>query len=489
MDPRILLLNPPYRKGRGFNREGRCTQEASFWSTPWPPYSLASIAAVLRRDGSGVEILDCPALGIDAAKLSETVAKGEFGLVIASVSTETIQEDLRALAALKTKSPRTRIAVFGIHATMFGEDILRAEPGIDFVVTGEPEETAGELAAALIAEGPIDQVRGIVFRDAKTGAPLRTPPRPFIQDLDALPFPAWGLVDLGRYKLPVIGRKFIIVNTVRGCPFGCTFCNAQAYYGSIARARSVPSLIAEIKLHTVSTLAHGSYPRPSAAEVDPRAKPGASAAAGIRDIFFWGDTFTLVKNQVRDLCRAIIDEKLSVRWVANSRVDTVDAETLGLMKKAGCWMLSYGIESGDEDILRSCGKNISLERIGQAVRDTRATGILSAGHFIFGLPGETISSARRTARFARRLGLDFANFYAAVPNPGSPLYEQALASGWIKDADWARFNQGEFLMRLPTIDCARLAAIRRRAKWAFDLQPRRLRSVLALVRMKIFSRP
>ena len=160
---KVLLLNPPYGKGRGFNREGRCTQEASFWSTAWPPYSLASIAAVLRRDGHAAEVLDAPALGIDAAKLEETAAGGAFDLVIASVSTETIEEDLRALAMMKAESPRARIAVFGIHATVFGEAIVRAGAGIDFVIQGEPEETARELAAALRAGSPVEQVRGIVF--------------------------------------------------------------------------------------------------------------------------------------------------------------------------------------------------------------------------------------------------------------------------------------------------------------------------------------
>ena len=405
--------------------------------------------------------MDAPALGIDAAKLEETAAGGAFDLVIASVSTETIEDDLRTVAGLREKG-RARTAVFGIHATVFGEEIVRAGAGIDFVIQGEPEETARELAAAVRVGTPVEQVRGIVFFDPASAAPVRTPRRPYIQNLDSLPFPAWGLVDLSRYKLPVIGRNFIIINTVRGCPFQCSFCNAQAYYGAAARARGVPSLIAEIKLHVDSL--------------------------GIKDIFFWGDTFTLLKDQVRDLCRAIIEEKLRIRWVANSRVDTVDPETLALMKQAGCWMLSFGIESGDEEILRSCGKNVSIERIAQAVRDTRAAGILSAGHFIFGLPGETAATARRTARLSRRLGLDFANFYTAVPYPGSRLYEQAVSSGWIKGADWSRFRQSECVMDLPTIDCRRLSAIRRRARRAFYLHPRRLRTALALVRMKILSR-
>jgi anaerobic magnesium-protoporphyrin IX monomethyl ester cyclase len=483
MPLKVLLLNPPYHKDRGFNREGRCTQEANFWSTPWPPYSLASIAAVLRRDGHAVEVLDCPARAIHPHELDGIVERGRFDPIIAAVSTATVEDDLKALAALKAKHG-TRIIIFGIHPTVMANDMIRSKAGgVDIIIMGEPEETAAELVAALRSGKPINQIQGIVHRHLISDGPVRTLARPYIEDLDSLPFPAWDLVDLGRYKLPVIGRSFIIINTVRGCPFPCTFCNAQAYYGTAARARSVPSLIAEIKHHLATvTLARRPDPRASAEEAGPGAKPGAPAA--VRDIFFWGDTFTLLKDQVRSLCRAIIEERLDIRWVANSRVDTVDPETLALMKRAGCWMLSFGIESGDEEILRSCGKNITLDRIAQAVRDTRAAGILSAGHFIFGLPGETVRSARRTARFARRLSLDFANFYTAVPYPGSRLYEQALASGWIKDAGWARFSQSEFLMDLPTIDRHRLAGIRRRAKWMFYIHPRRLRPALSLIRLR-----
>jgi anaerobic magnesium-protoporphyrin IX monomethyl ester cyclase len=462
MPIKILLLNPPYRKGRGFNREGRCTQEASFWTTPWPPYSLASIAAVLREDGHLVEVVDCPARKVRTPGLGAIAARGAFDLVIAAVSTETIESDMRELAGLKAERD-PRIAVFGVHPTVRPQDAIGPAPsGADFVILHEPEETARELAAALDAHGPVEAVRGIAYRDARTGSAALTAPRPYIADLDSLPFPAWDLVDLDRYRLPVLGRRFVIVNTVRGCPFRCSFCTAQAYYGTAGRARSVPSLIAELR-HVIATV-------------------------GVRDIFFWGDTFTLLKDQVRDLCRAIIAGSLSVRWVANSRVDAVDPETLALMKRAGCWLLSFGIESGDEDILRACGKAVSLDRTVQAVRETRRAGILSAGHFVFGLPGETVSSARRTVRFARRLGLDFANFYTAVPYPGSRLYDEALASGWIRETPWARFNQNEFTMDLPTVDRARLAAVRRRAKRTFGLMPRRIETGLALLRLTFAAR-
>jgi anaerobic magnesium-protoporphyrin IX monomethyl ester cyclase len=455
---KVLLLNPPYRKrGRGFNREGRCTQEAGFWSTPWPPYSLASIAAVLRQGGRAVEVRDCPALGIGEDRLKKIVEDGRYGLIVAAVSTETIDGDLRVLAALKERT-KARIAIFGIHATVFGEEIIRANAAIDAVVLAEPEATAGELAAAIESGRPPGEIAGIVFRDAQDGEPARTPPRSFIADLDALPFPAWDLIDLSRYRLPIVGRNFIMINTLRGCPYRCSFCNSRAYYGSTARCRSVPSLIAEIRHHI--------------------------ATVGARDIFFWGDTFTLRREQVRALCEALIAEEISIRWVANSRVDTVDPEILALMSRAGCWMVSFGIESGDEDILRSCDKNITLERISRAVRDARAAGLLTAGHFIFGLPGETASSARRTSRFARRLGLDFAAFYTAVPFPGSPLYEQARAAGWLRDGDWTRFNQTEAVMDLPTMSRVQVEAARRRARRAFDLHPRRLRAAFALIKLR-----
>ena len=451
MTIQVLLVNPPYKSARGYNREGRCTQEAAFWSTPWPPLSLASIAAVLRPEAA-VRIVDCPAERVSARDLVARVERDRPDVIIAALSTETIESDLAVLAEIKNARKNVTIVAFGIHASVFAGEVLNSA-AVDVVIKGEPEESAKALFVALRAGRPLGDVAGIAFR-SKSGSVVVAERREFIANLDDLPFPAWDLVDLGRYRLPVSRDKFLIINTARGCPFSCVFCNTQAYYGNRVRTRSAGNIVAEIR--------------------------SGIERYGIRDFFFWGDTFTLVRSQVEDLCCILIAENLNVRWVANSRVDTVDAETLALMKKAGCWLLSFGLESGDDRILRDCGKNITREKIRDAVRMTRAAGLRIAGHFILGLPGETEETARRTVALAREIDLDFAHFYSAVPYPGSELFDIASREGWIRGKSWDRFRQTEFVMDLPTISTARLERIRREAYGALRLRPRTIKMASAL---------
>jgi len=447
----ILLVNPPYPSARGYNREGRCTQEATFWSTPWPPLSLASIAAVLSPANS-VRIIDCPAERVSAEKLVARVGRDRPDVVIAALSTETVESDLAVLAEIKAVLQTSAVVAFGIHASIFAGGILGDSP-VDFIIRGEPEETSAELVTALWKHTPLQDVRGIAFR-SQTGAVALTEKREFIGNLDGLPFPAWNLVDLGRYRLPISSEKFLIVNTSRGCPFTCVFCNAQAYYGSRLRTRSAENILAEIRTG-----------------ID---------RFGIRDYFFWGDTFTAAREQVKDLCARMIAEETNIRWVANSRVDTIDEEELSLMKTAGCWLLSYGLESGDDRILRECGKNITREKIRDAVRMTREAGLKIAGHFILGLPGETEETARGTIALARELDLDFAHFYSAVPYPGSRLFDIASGEGWIRGKSWARFRQTEFVMDLPTISAASLERFKRKAYRSLLLRPKTIKTVLSL---------
>jgi anaerobic magnesium-protoporphyrin IX monomethyl ester cyclase len=448
----ILLLNPPYQSAKGYNREGRCTQEAGFWSTPWPPFSLAMVAAVLR-DKHRIRILDCPAQRITRARLLDDIVRNAPQVVIAAVSTETIESDLEILGTIKKRALRTTILVFGIHATVFAADII-GTGAVDFVIKGEPEETARELIAAIEAGSDAREVKGIAGRGA-SGETFSTEDRGYIQNLDELPFPAWDLVDLDRYRLPVSRRKFLIVNTLRGCPFRCSFCNTGVYYGTTARRRSVNNILDEIAFNIERHRVH--------------------------DIFFWSDTFTLFRNQVQELGEGIIKKGLNIRWVANSRVDTVDPEILGLMRKAGCWLVSFGIESADDRILERCGKRITGEKIGEAVRWAKAAGLKTAGHFILGLPGETEATARATTRLAKTLGLEFAHFYSAVPYPGSALYDEALANGWLWGKEWSSFRQDEFVMELPGLAADTLYRLRRKAYHAFFFRAKTLKTALSLI--------
>ena len=448
----ILLLNPPFKSAKGYNREGRCTQEAGFWSTPWPPFSLAMVAAVLRGKHR-IRILDCPAQRITRANLLDDVIRKAPNIIVAAVSTETIESDLEILGAIKKLAPRTTILVFGIHATVFAADII-GTGAVDFVLKGEPEETARELIASIEAGSDAREVKGIAGRGA-SGEIFSTEDRGYIQNLDGLPFPGWDLVDLDRYRLPVSRRKFLIVNTLRGCPFRCSFCNTGVYYGTTARRRSVNNILDEIAFNI--------------------------ERHRIRDIFFWSDTFTLFRDQVQDLCEGIIAKGLNIRWVANSRVDTVDPEILGLMKRAGCWLVSFGIESADDGILERCGKRISPEQSGEAVRRAKAAGLKTAGHFILGLPGETQATARATTRLAKTLGLEFAHFYSAVPYPGSALYNEALANGWLWGKDWSSFHQDAFVMELPGLAADALYRLRRKAYHAFFFRAKTLKTALSLV--------
>lgn len=435
----ILLVNPPAEGDRKFIREGRCTQEQGVWGTLWPPISLACIGAVLERVGHSVRIIDCPAAGMDFSGLRAELGRLSPGLVIWSSATPSIAGDLGLAGFIKKTLPEAVTAVFGTHATALDRECLEVSPALDCIIRNEPELTAAELAGAVAGGRPLDTVAGLTWR-APGGRIRANPARPFIEDLDDLPFPAWHLLSGCRYLLPLKGRPFLIVAPQRGCPFGCTFCTCQTYYGKKLRVRSPASIIAELR-HDMEQY-------------------------GVRDFFFWAETFVVDRQHVADLCRAMLDARLDISWTCNSRIDIVDAELLKLMARAGCWMISYGIESADQAVLDAARKGTRVEQAARAVGLARAAGLKTAGHFIFGLPGDSPGAMKKTRRLARSLKLDVAQFYSAVPFPGSGLYGEALAKGWIAPGDYDSFSQSSSAMRLPglapeTVDRNRAAAYRR----------------------------
>ncbi|MBF0557889.1 MAG: radical SAM protein [Nitrospirae bacterium] len=457
---KILLLNPPAAEEEKFTREGRCTQNDGFWSTLWPPVSLVYTGTLLKKSGHDVKVLDCPAVGMAIKQLEGVIRSYAPDAIIWSTATPTIEGDLSLASRFKSIAPSVKTAVFGTHVSILDMECMAGAPLLDAVIRNEPEYTALDWINSLGDPEKNAAIEGITIRN-RHGEIVRNPAREFITDLDRLPFPDWSLINFKSYVLPLKGEPFLIVSPLRGCPYTCAFCTSRTYYGSRTRLRSPSSLIAEMQ-NDIDTF-------------------------GVRDFFFWAETFTVNRAFVVELCREIIKSGLKISWVCNARVDTVDNEMLGLMRDAGCWMVSYGIESSDQAVLKNVKKNITVEQVRKAVDMTRANGLISSGHVIFGLPGETAESARATADLVADLNLDFAQFYCAVPFPGSELYGMAVEKGYIStrpSGGFECFRQEKAVMSLPTISTGEVEAIRKEAVRTFYMRPSRVLKLLKLMRWK-----
>jgi len=453
----ILLLNPPTFDNKAYIREGRCNQEQGAWTTLWPPISLATAASILEQKGHEVEVWDCAAQGIHLSALLNRTRTGRNPLIIWSTATPSIKSDLALADEIKKIDSRIMTAVFGTHVTTLSKECLEATEGLDVVIRNEPEESIAALADSLVNNGPLEEVAGISYKDSD-GQIIHNPERPFIQDLDSLPIPAWHLLDLERYRLPLKGDKFLILSPVRGCPYACSFCTAQTYYGKRLRKKSVAKVMAEIE-YLIDRF-------------------------GIRQFFVWADTFTADRDYVTEFCQAIRDKELAIGWTCNSRVDTVDRTLLAAMAKAGCWMISYGIESGSQEILDKVKKRITLGQCRAAVRMAKAAGIKVAGHFVLGLPGESEATLKETLAFALTQDMDMAQFYCAVPFPGSSLFELAKAQGWIEGKGFDEFRQDNAVMNFPGLSPSIVNDYRRKAFSRFYLRPSRFLQMWKMVRMR-----
>ncbi len=344
-------------------KEGRCQQKPELLQTIYPSLESAYLAAILRKKLS-VDILDCIADGCNKAKLISFYSKEKPDKVFVNTSTQTINNDLKIIKELNHIHP-SKFILFGVYAKYFRKKISKIK---NITVPNDIKEYAYNF----IGEG---------FDPG---------------NLDKLPFPAWDLINLKNYRLPITAEKFVLIQTATGCPYECIFCTVPFYHGKKIVKRSVDSVIREIEY--VKKL-------------------------GVNNIIFFADNFTLDKNWVKELCREIIHKKIKIKFLCNSRVDYIDKGLVELMKKAGCWIISFGIESGNQRLLDSSKKGIRIEDSIKAISLTNKEGILTLGNFVFGLPGENKDTIKKTISFANKIGLDFAAFNIATPFPGSALYE------------------------------------------------------------------
>ena len=280
--------------------------------------------------------------------------------------------------------------------------------------------------------------------------------RPLIHDLDDLPLPRHDLLPLERYRAPLVRGRYAFLVTSRGCPAGCRFCIKHVSYGRSIRFRSPENVLAEIE---------------------------QLLALGVRSVHMYADCFTLNRDHVMGICQGIEERGLDLRWTCNSRVDFVDPEMLQAMARAGCWMISWGIESGDETMLRRMHKGITKDRVVQAVRWSQDAGIMNWGYFIIGLPGETGESIRRTIDFSKELPIDLALFHIAAPHPGTPFYFEVVENGWFRPGTrWEEVDMDRStVLDYPQLRAEDLEDWARRAFREWALRPRPMMTYLKML--------
>ena len=441
----ILIVNPPYDSP--IIREGRCQSPQNMRKTAIPQMTLAYLATVLVREGHSVSVFDCIADNISTNGLFDKLIGSEPDLALVNTVTPSIMADLGFVEALKKHLPNCFSVVFGTHVTALHKEIIMENLFVDCVIRNEPEWTAVDLAAALQSNSISEAgIPGCTFRF--NGNIVISQERVYNENLDSLGFPAWEYFDHSKYIHPIFNQPYLTVNTSRGCVHSCIFCVASVFYGKKVRYRSIQSIVDELENHVI-------------------------ARYGIRHIWMYADDFTRSPEYVKKLCKAIIQRKLKITWWTNTRVDKPDKEMFKLMKAAGCFMLSIGGESGNNEILRNIKKGTKIENIKETVNILHKVGINSLVYFLIGLPGETRETIQETLDFSKRLNPDYVEFYPATPYPGTEFYDIAMAENLVVDSDWENYMCGgdQFVVEIPGVNKTELEEILRKAYREFYVRP------------------
>jgi len=426
----IILLNPYYSQ----------PQKYYSFMRPTPPLGLMYIAGYLRKEGISARIHE---LGIfDPAQAVTTQGRIRFGLDDAAIRGLIQKEkpkvvgltcmysiyyrDVVDIARLvKSVDPSITTVLGGNHATAYWKHILK-DPAVDVVVRGEGEETFAETCRALLAGGSdLTAIRGLALRHE--GKIATTPDRPFIKDIDSLPYPSPDLIDhtqYSAYKSPFAKRMpgWGIASS-RGCPGTCIYCTVKAVWGRTWRGHSPRRVVDEI------AFLKDNY--------------------GYKEFYFMDDSASVDKKRWSAICQEIIDRKLDITWTTPNGIAhwTLSPESLDKMKEAGCYRITFGIESGNPETRRFLGKPYPLDQAQDLIRHANRIGMWTITTNIIGFPYEDITSIRDTVRFAKECGTDFATFYLLLPQPVSEVYQIFKKEGLLNLDSFfesSRFDEAEF---------------------------------------------
>jgi anaerobic magnesium-protoporphyrin IX monomethyl ester cyclase len=424
----VTLVNPPYPPD-------------AHQHPPFIPLGIGYLGAVLEKNGYDVNVIDCQAMHLTLNDVEAELRKRQPDIVGLTSTTLTYKSALNIIKAAKDTLPNCTTVIGGSHATFWDEEALNECPQLDVVVRGEGENTLLELVGKVEKSENYYDIVGTTCRKGKET--IVNPVRPFIEDLDSLPFPAfhlWPIEHFNKY-----GKIIFPVMTSRGCTFWCDFCSAVRMFGRKYRMRSPKKVVDELEF------LYNKY--------------------GEDQYTFYDDAFTVSQARTKEICNEIMKRGLKIKWDCETRVDMVSKDLLQKMKDAGCIAVWFGVEAGSEQVIEAMGKGISLQQTMNAFKWANDVGLMTVASMILGFPGETRETARKSIKLLEKIKSDEIGVYIATPYPGTPMYDYVKKMGWIKVTDFNKYDTATPIFETPTMSMKELRELHDEAHRRFYLRP------------------
>ncbi|MDD5136302.1 MAG: radical SAM protein [Candidatus Omnitrophica bacterium] len=444
---KIVLLNPPMSFEAAL---GKAKDIGKY--TVMIPHGLASMAAVLRENNIRCNVMDAYAENLSIKEIVARISEHKPSIVGISAVTPVINIVHSIASEIKKNNPSVRIVLGGPHPSILPGEVLN-DPNVDFVITGEGEYAFLDLARALDKNSDVGSIPGVSYR--KSGSTIHNKPATYIKDLDALPPPAYDMLPMDLYTTPpqwsLASPSYQLIAT-RGCPYACGFCRVGL--GEEVRYKSAGRVCDEIEY----LIEHHDC----------------------KQIVFVDTTFPFNLKHAEQVCNEMISRGLNKKivWFTSTRVDIVNQHMLDLMYKAGCRLVTFGIESGNQHILDSINKRITLKQAEKAVAMAHKAKINVTASYILGLPGEDRRSILNTIRFAKRLNTLYAQFNIIVPYPGTKVFDYAVRNNLLRHRNWDSYVSLTSLTDLEPpfvaegLDKEELLGLQRKAYNNYYLSPR-----------------
>lgn len=454
---KVLLINPPRFKGTPVVREVRCAGMSPV--SVYPPLRLLYVAAYLRASGVALDLIDANGEDLSFVQIKKIIKEKKPQVVIFTCSPTTMAYDCEVAKNAKEVNKEIVTVLDDSHIVpVYPEKVLNKFADIDILIRGESEETSHLVIKNLKS---LDKVPGISFRIGKKiihqneASPV---------DINSLPLPAYDLVNLDNYYSWTFGKakRLATILTSVSCPFKCSFCivgGATIWrgFGDKWRSKTPNKVLEEIKY--------------------------LYEKFNVCNFYFFDETFTINKQRVNDICNKIIDYKMKINWSCNSRVDTVDFETLKHMRKSGCWNICFGLESGSQKVLESINKNTDLKQAVSVFKACEKFGIKTSASFMIGLPEDNEITLKETLLFAKKLNPDRVQFVITTAYPGTYLYEQVKKENLLeKEYDFSGFDaygiNNEAVLRTRYLSASKISSTQKKMYLSFYL---RLSQIMKLV--------